>query len=81
MRTTIDAAGRVVIPKALRDQLGLNGGQEIEVSFRDGHLEIEPVSPTLRLVRRGSIVVAEADSPMPTLTTEQVREILERVRR
>ena len=34
MRTTIDAAGRVVIPKALRDEMGLVPG-EVEL-VRDG---------------------------------------------
>ena len=43
MRTTIDRAGRVVIPKALRDQLGLAPG-EIEVTTDGAALRIEPVS-------------------------------------
>jgi AbrB family looped-hinge helix DNA binding protein len=81
MRTTIDAAGRVVIPKAFREELGLTGRQEIEIWVGDGRLEIEPVSVPKRLVRRGSVLVAVADSPMPTLTTELVRETMERVRR
>jgi AbrB family looped-hinge helix DNA binding protein len=42
MRTTIDRAGRVVIPKALRDQLGLTPG-EIEVTSDGAALRIEPV--------------------------------------
>jgi AbrB family looped-hinge helix DNA binding protein len=43
MRTTIDAAGRVVIPKTLRDELGFRPG-EVEL-VRDGAgVKIEPVS-------------------------------------
>ncbi|MBA3419276.1 MAG: AbrB/MazE/SpoVT family DNA-binding domain-containing protein [Geodermatophilaceae bacterium] len=42
MRTTIDAAGRVVIPKQFRDALGLSGGASIEVVLRDGMLELGP---------------------------------------
>ncbi len=43
MRTTIDMAGRVVIPKSLRDELGFRPG-EVEL-VRDGAgVRIEPVS-------------------------------------
>ncbi|MDP9343090.1 MAG: AbrB/MazE/SpoVT family DNA-binding domain-containing protein [Actinomycetota bacterium] len=81
MKTTIDAAGRVVIPKVLRDELGLTGGKEVEVSLRDGHLELEPVSVPMHLVERGGVLMAEPDAPIPPLTVEQVRETLDRVRR
>jgi AbrB family looped-hinge helix DNA binding protein len=81
MRTTIDAAGRVVVPKPLRDELGLAAGQEIEVTVRDGRIEIEPVGPSLRLEDSGGVSVARPEVPLPPLTTELVRETLERVRR
>jgi AbrB family looped-hinge helix DNA binding protein len=81
MRTTIDMAGRVVIPKPLRDELGLRGGQEIEVTARDGHIEIEPAPTPMRLVRRKGVLVAQPEASLPRLTTQEVREALERVRR
>jgi AbrB family looped-hinge helix DNA binding protein len=81
MRTTIDTAGRIVVPKPLREELGLRAGQEVEVRTRDGLIEIEPVAAPLRLVERDGMLVAEPEEPLPPLTTEQVRETLERVRR
>lgn len=81
MRTTIDHAGRVVLPKSLRDALGLRGGQEIEVSLRDGGIQIEPVPVPMQLVKSRGVLVAEAGVPMPPLTDADVREALERVRR
>jgi len=48
MRITIDGAGRIVVPKALRDPLGLNAGQALEIGVRDGRLEIEATSPAGR---------------------------------
>ncbi len=45
MRITIDAAGRIVIPKAIREAPGLYGGTEVEIGTREGRIEIE-VPPT-----------------------------------
>jgi AbrB family looped-hinge helix DNA binding protein len=81
MRTTIDGAGRVVLPKPLRDELNLGAGQEIEVSLRNGRIEIEPITPRMRLVARKRVAVAQTDSPMPALSAEVVRDTLERIRR
>ena len=42
MRTTIDKAGRLVVPKALRDRLGLSPG-EVEVTADGNALRVEAV--------------------------------------
>jgi AbrB family looped-hinge helix DNA binding protein len=81
MRTTIDDAGRVVVPKALRDQLGLTGGQEIEITAREGRIEIEVPTTAMRLEKRGKGLVAVPETELPPLTVETVRETLERIRR
>ncbi|HEX8739005.1 MAG TPA: AbrB/MazE/SpoVT family DNA-binding domain-containing protein, partial [Casimicrobiaceae bacterium] len=41
MQTTIDRAGRIVVPKSLREALGLEAGQLLEIRAGDGRLEIE----------------------------------------
>jgi AbrB family looped-hinge helix DNA binding protein len=81
MRTAIDAAGRVVIPKELRDRLGLQRGREVDIRECDGHIEIEPAATPMSLVRRGTGPVAVPDEKLPPLTDEMVRDTLERVRR
>lgn len=40
MRTTIDAAGRLVVPKPVRDAMGLEPGRAVDVVFTDGRIEI-----------------------------------------
>jgi AbrB family looped-hinge helix DNA binding protein len=81
MRTTIDRAGRIVVPKRLRDELGLQGGEELEVSVRDGRLEIERPPIGIRLTKRGRGLVAVPDEQQPVLTAEAVRDVLDQVRR
>ena len=82
MRTTIDSAGRVVIPSPLRKELGLRGGEELDVALRDGTLTIEPVSKPMQLVEREGFLAAEvAGVEGPPLTAEEVRDLLERLRR
>ncbi len=69
MRTTIDGAGRLVVPKAIRDRLGLVGGSELEITERDGRIELEPAPSAIRLVPKGDILVAEPTQPLPPLPT------------
>ncbi|HVT44301.1 MAG TPA: AbrB/MazE/SpoVT family DNA-binding domain-containing protein [Thermoanaerobaculia bacterium] len=81
MRTTIDSAGRVVIPKPLRVRLGLAGGQELEIREREGKIEIEPAVVSMSLHDRGAGSVLVPDEKLPPLTDEIVRDTLERTRR
>ncbi|ORW02754.1 AbrB/MazE/SpoVT family DNA-binding domain-containing protein [Mycobacterium kyorinense] len=81
MRATIDPSGRLVIPKPIRDRLGLRGNEEMEITERDGRIEIELAPTDVELVREGSVLVARPQRPLPPLTDEIVRETLERVRR
>jgi AbrB family looped-hinge helix DNA binding protein len=81
MKTTIDSAGRIVVPKALRDALQFRPGQPLELRAGDGRLEIEAAPTPLKLVKRGKGVVAVPDSPLPRLTADEVRDTLERTRR
>jgi AbrB family looped-hinge helix DNA binding protein len=81
MRTTIDSAGRIVVPKALREALGLTGGQEVDVVARDGSLEVRPAPVAMRLEMSDGHVVAIPEEQMPSLTSAMVRETLEQSRR
>jgi AbrB family looped-hinge helix DNA binding protein len=79
MRTTIDAAGRMVIPKPLRDELGLVAGMELALEAVNGHLEVAvPSRVRVEEGSHGARLVADAAGP---LTSDQVRELIERGRR
>lgn len=81
MQTTIDGAGRIVVPKALREELRWDAGQQLELRTVDGRLEIQVPPVAMRLERRDGVLVAVPERPLPPLTAEQVRETLERTRR
>ena len=81
MRTTIDAAGRIVVPKAIRDELALYGGQELEVSAVGGRIEIDVPPTPMHMELRDGVLVAVPDVPLPPLTDEIVRETLDKIRR
>jgi AbrB family looped-hinge helix DNA binding protein len=81
MRTTIDAAGRIVVPKPLRDALGLGPGELLEIRASDGRLEVEAAPTPMKLKKRGKGVVAVPETELPPLTADQVRDTLEQVRR
>ncbi|MDR0594317.1 MAG: AbrB/MazE/SpoVT family DNA-binding domain-containing protein [Bifidobacteriaceae bacterium] len=70
MITTIDKAGRLVVPKALRDQLGIEPG-EVEVSAVANELRIG-VPPASLVRKNGDLVLPATGSP---LTPDQVRRL------
>jgi AbrB family looped-hinge helix DNA binding protein len=81
MRVAIDGVGRIVIPKPMRDALGIDGPTELELSERDGALELTVPYIKAHLEDRDGFTVIVPDQPVPTLTTEMVREEIERSRR
>ena len=81
MKTTIDSAGRIIVPKSLRDALALKPGQALEIRAGDGRLEIEVAATPVSLKKRGKGLVAVPDETLPRLTAEEVRDTLERIRR
>lgn len=82
MITTIDKAGRLVIPKSIRDRLGLRGGEQVEVEERDGEIRVTRPRRGVKLVptERG-LLTAESSGELPGLGPDEVRELLERTRR
>ena len=74
MITTIDKAGRLVVPKAARDAIHLRAGTRVRFRVRDGRIEIEPVPLDVSLERRGSAVVAVPREERSVLTAAEVDE-------
>ena len=79
MKSTIDRSGRIVIPKEIRELVGLKPGVELKVEYWNGNVLIEPVSK-IKLVRKGSLLVAKVQGRVPKLTLEETNRILRGVR-
>ena len=80
MRTTIDRAGRLVLPKSMRDALGLGEGGEVDLELADGYVTISPPTVAKRLDVRGGRAVIVSDEPLPPLTDDVVADTLDAIR-
>lgn len=60
MNITIDKFGRVLIPKEIRDQLGLQQGTSLSVKRSDDHLILTPKTEGSPMVRKGRLLVFQA---------------------
>ena len=74
MKTPIDGAGWLVIPKAVRQEAGLRPGRPLDVRVRGGRIEIEPAPLPVKLVRKGRLLVALPQKDVPVLAAEAVEE-------
>jgi len=81
MRIGIDAVGRLVLPKPLRDELGITGATELEVAARNGVIELAVPDVPARVEDRDGTLVIATDAPMSPLRAEDVRDAIDRVRR
>ena len=64
MRVTLDSGGRIVLPKRLREALGLRPGSIVDVSRYGAGLQVIPESRTARLVVECGRLVATGTTPI-----------------
>ncbi len=62
METRIDSVGRIVVPKPLRDALGLAPGSTVDISRYGAGLQLLPTGRTARLVDESGVLVATGDT-------------------
>jgi AbrB family looped-hinge helix DNA binding protein len=81
MRVPIDGVGRLVIPKSLRDDLGITGPTEVELTAADGRLELSVPDVPAHVEDRDGVPVIVPKVPMRPITVEETREAIDRARR
>ncbi len=74
MKTTIDKAGRLVIPRSFRDRIGLAGGGQVELVLDGAAVRIEPVGGSELREDGGLLVIPATGTP---ITDAAVRELID----
>jgi AbrB family looped-hinge helix DNA binding protein len=64
MEAVIDQAGRVVLPKPIRDALGLLPGTKVDITPYGAGAQLLPAGRTARLVEEDGVLVADAETPV-----------------
>ncbi len=62
MKATIDSVGRLVVPKPLRDALGLTPGSTVDISRYGAGLQLVPEGRTARTVEEGGVLVITGET-------------------
>jgi AbrB family looped-hinge helix DNA binding protein len=75
--TTIDKAGRVVLPKPLREMLQLRPGDSIEVEGSDERIILRPARTKGRMYKKQGVWVFDSGEPLSAKATE---DTLRRIR-
>jgi len=73
MRATIDKAGRLVIPKQLRDHVGLRAG-EVEVTADGAGLRVEPLAGESLDERDGRLVIPAGGARIDDSLVQSLRD-------
>ncbi len=69
MEAVIDSVGRIVVPKPLRDALGLTPGTVVDISQYGTGVQITPGGRTARLVRtEDGRLVSRGEEPVTDAT-------------
>lgn len=61
---TVEDRGRVIIPKAVRDKLGIRGGEKMKVKEKDGEVVMRPVKSGDSLKELKGVVKKSDVDPM-----------------
>lgn len=80
MKTTIDRAGRVIIPASIRSRAGLTAGTELEVILEDTDVRLVRSAPGPRLERVGKRLVARPRVAAAKLPKVDVAKLIEHER-
>ncbi len=75
-RLTLDNAGRVVIPKGLRDALRLRPGDELDLETAGDEITLRPVHETPPITKEQGVWVFRIGKPLPASTTDETLRAL-----
>ena len=77
---TIDKAGRVVLPKPVRDQMQLSAGDSLVLDSAEDRIVLRPVREAVGMRRKQGIWILDVDEPLTLEVVNQTTEDLRRER-
>ncbi len=80
MDITIDKAGRIVIPKPVRDTLGLQPGDALELESTAESMTIRPLRESMPLRQERGVWVYRSGKPLPAGVVEETLRSLRQER-
>lgn len=78
MKLTMDKAGRIVLPKSIRDSLGMSDGGSFDVSIYGEGVQLIPGGRTAQLAERDGKLVATSGT---VITDDDVFALLDSIRK
>lgn len=77
---TVDKAGRVVLPKPVRDELQLSPGDPLELESFEDQIVLRPVKERVGMRKKQGIWVLDLDEPISAAETDRVLRDIRRKR-
>jgi AbrB family looped-hinge helix DNA binding protein len=68
MEAIVDSVGRIVVPKPLRDALGLTPGSRVDITRYGASLQLVPTGRTARIVQENGVPVATGETTIDDAT-------------
>src|ERR1051325_1250551 len=65
-KVQLDTAGRVVVPKKIRERFRLQGGDTLTLEVKGDAIELRPEKPTAQLRRVNGVLVLVSDMSLPS---------------
>ena len=73
---TIDKAGRVVLPKPVRDALQISPGDSLELESSEDRIILRPARGNARIYKKQGMWVLHSDSPLyPNAVEDTIRKV------
>jgi bifunctional DNA-binding transcriptional regulator/antitoxin component of YhaV-PrlF toxin-antitoxin module len=70
----------MVVPRALRAQLGIEPGAELDARVEGGELIARPVGPEVVLVEENGRLVATTNPPIEPMSTDELLQLIDETR-
>jgi AbrB family looped-hinge helix DNA binding protein len=77
---TVDKAGRVVLPKPVRDELQLTAGDSLELESSEDQIVLRPVRVASGVRRKQGVWVLDVDGPISAASVERTMQNIRRER-